>query len=56
MAHVRCQMQLHLHQGGVLLLKEYVFFFKDYIYLFMINTQREADTQAERETGSLQEA
>ena len=29
------------------------FFFKDFIYLFMRDTQREAETQAEGEGGSL---
>ena len=29
---------------------------KDFIYLFMRDTQREAETWAEREAGSLQEA
>ena len=32
------------------------FFFKDFIYLFMIDTQREAETQTEGEAGSLQRA
>ena len=31
-------------------------FFKDFIYLFMRDTQREAETQAEGEAGSMQEA
>ena len=31
-----------------------VFFFKDFIYLFMRDTWREAETQAEREAGSSQ--
>ena len=30
------------------------FFFKDFIYLFMRDTQREAETQAEGEAGSTQ--
>ena len=30
-----------------------VFFFKDFIYLFMRDTEREAETQAEGEAGSL---
>ena len=30
------------------------FFFKDFIYLFMRNTHREAETQAEGQAGSLQ--
>ena len=29
-------------------------FFKDFIYLFMRDTEREAETQAEGEAGSLQ--
>ena len=29
-------------------------FFKDFIYLFMRDTQREAETQAEGEAGSMQ--
>ena len=33
-----------------------VFFFKDFIYLFMRNTEREAETQAEGEAGSLRGA
>ena len=33
-----------------------LFLKKDFIYLFMRDTQREAETQAERETGSMQEA
>ena len=32
------------------------FFFKDFIYLFMRDTEREAETQAEAEAGSLQGA
>ena len=32
------------------------FFFKDFIYLFMRDTEREAETQAEGEAGSMQEA
>ena len=31
-------------------------FFKDFIYLFMGDTQKEAETQAEGEAGSLQGA
>ena len=30
-------------------------FFKDFIYVFMRDTQREAETQAEGEAGSMQE-
>ena len=30
------------------------YFFKDFIYLFMRDTQRESETQAEGEVGSLQ--
>ena len=30
-----------------------IIFFKDFIYLFMRDTQREAETQAEGEVGSL---
>ena len=33
-----------------------VSFFKDFIYLFMRDTQKEAETQAEGEAGSLQGA
>ena len=32
------------------------FFFKDFIYLFMRDAQRETETQAEREAGSMQGA
>ena len=32
------------------------FFFKDFIYLFMRDTEREAETQAEGEAGSMQGA
>ena len=32
------------------------FFFKDFIYLFMRDTQREAETQVEGEAGSMQGA
>ena len=32
------------------------FFLLDFIYLFMRDTQREAETQAEGEAGSMQEA
>ena len=32
------------------------FFKKDFIYLFMRDTEKEAETQAEGEAGSLQEA
>ena len=37
---------------------QYLFFFKDFIYLFMRNTEweREAETQAEGEAGSMQGA
>ena len=31
-------------------------FFKDFMYLFMRDTGREAETQAEGEAGSMQEA
>ena len=31
-------------------------FFKDFIYLFMRDTEREAETQAEGEAGSMQGA
>ena len=31
-------------------------FFKDFIYLFMRDTQKEAETQAEGEAGSMQAA
>ena len=33
--------------------KDFFFFFKDFIHLFMRDTQREAETQAEGEAGSL---
>ena len=33
-----------------------LFIFKDFIYLFMRDTEREAETQAEGEAGSTQEA
>ena len=33
-----------------------LFFFKDFIYLFMRDTEREAETQAEGEAGSMQGA
>ena len=33
-----------------------ILFFKDFIYLFMRDTEREAGTQAEGETGSMQGA
>ena len=36
--------------------KLYKTFFKDFIYLFMRDTQREAERQAEGEAGSLQGA
>ena len=34
----------------------FLFFKKDFIYLFMRDTEREAETQAEGEAGSMQEA
>ena len=34
----------------------FLLFFKDFMYLFMRDTEREADTQAEGEAGSLQGA
>ena len=34
----------------------FLFFFKDFIYLFMRDTEREAETQAEGEAGFLQGA
>ena len=34
----------------------YIFIFKDFIYLFMRNTERKAEMQAEGEAGSSQEA
>ena len=34
----------------------FFFFFKDFIYLFMRETEREAETQAEGEAGSMQGA
>ena len=33
-----------------------IIFFLDFIYLFMTDTQREAETQAEGEAGSMQDA
>ena len=33
-----------------------LFYFKDFIYVFMRDSHREAETQAEGEAGSLQEA
>ena len=41
-----------------LLLTQTLFFFKDFIYLFMRDTERkrEAETQAEGEAGSMQGA
>ena len=36
--------------------KFFVHFFKDFIYLFMRDTQREAETQAEGEANSIQGA
>ena len=35
-------------------IKPYYYFLKDFIYLFMRDTQREVETQAEEEAGSLQ--
>ena len=35
------------------MLMRIAFFFKDFIYIFIRDTQREAETQAEEETGSL---
>ena len=32
----------------------FLLFFKDFIYLFLRDTQREAETQAEGEAGSMQ--
>ena len=37
-------------------LEKVLYFFKDFIYLFMRDTQRETETQAEVEAGSLQGA
>ena len=37
-------------------LKFLYYFFKDFIYLFMRDTEREAETQAEGEAGPLQGA
>ena len=34
-------------------IKPYYYFFKDFIYLFTRDTQREVETQAEGEAGSL---
>ena len=34
----------------------FILFFKDFIYLFMRDTEREAETQAEGEAGSMQGA
>ena len=36
------------------IINAYLFIFKDVIYLFMTDTQREAETQAEEEAGSTQ--
>ena len=41
-------------KGIIIFLKEA--FFQDFIYLFMKDTQREAETQAEGEAGSMQGA
>ena len=35
---------------------KYYYYFQDFIYLFMRDTQREAETQAEGEAGSMQGA
>ena len=52
-------------RDSYLILDEYVstcnelynlIFFKDFIYLFMRDTEREAETQAEGEAGSMQGA
>ena len=40
---------------GIEMVLKYLFF-KDFIYLFMRDTEREAETQAEGEASSLQEA
>ena len=34
----------------------FILFFKDFVYLFMRDPEREAETQAEGEAGSLREA
>ena len=34
----------------------FIYFFKDFIYLFMRDTEREAETQAEGEAGPMQRA
>ena len=41
---------------GLIVIFVCVCFFKDFIYLFMRDTQREAETQAEGEAGSMQGA
>ena len=43
---------LHVHTGSL----QFDFFLKDVIYLFMRDTEREAETQAEGEAGSTQGA
>ena len=43
------------HPSRIFLFYIYIFF-KDFIYLFMRDTQREAETQAEGEAGSMQGA
>ena len=37
-------------------LRNGIIFFKDFIYLFMRDTEREAETQAEGEAGSMRES
>ena len=39
-----------------MLLVLFLLFFKDFIYLFMRDTEREAETQTEGEAGSMQRA
>ena len=45
-----------IHLGCDLIIFFIFYFFKNLIYLFMSDTQREAETQVEGEAGSMQEA
>ena len=47
---------MHQNENSGFLDNIFVYFFKDFIYLFMIDTEREAETQAEGEVGSMQGA
>ena len=38
------------------MLIQFIYFFKDFIYSFMRDTEREAETRTEREAGSTQGA